>query len=88
MDEERKIEKYDRLMEQRRNAVKKWNKEHNDKVKIYQRKYYELNRENIIKKTTDSRKSIDGGASSYKEYQREYQKKYREQKKQKLLTGE
>jgi hypothetical protein len=59
-------EKYARLVEQRRTAVKKWQKSNKDKVESYKRQYLEKNREKSIKSSSNYNHN---NKDKYKEYQ-------------------
>jgi hypothetical protein len=66
MSSELKLEAYAKLLEQRRAAVKKWNKQNKDKVDIYKKRYLEKNRNKSIKYATNYNTN---NKDKYKEYQ-------------------
>ena len=64
--EESKLEAYEKLIEQRRTAVKKWQKSNKDKVGIYQRKYLQKNKDKMVKYASNYNHN---NKDKYKEYQ-------------------
>ena len=66
MDEFTVAEKYERLVEQRRAAVKKWQKSNKEKVDYYKKQYLAKNKEKSIK---SSQNYIHNNKDKYKEYQ-------------------
>jgi len=87
LTENDKIAKYDKLMAQRNNAVKKWNNANSDKLKTYKKKYYDANRSTIISNIVNNRNSVEK-QEKYREYQKEYQKRYRERIKAQIAQNE
>jgi len=63
---ESKLEAYEKLIEQRRIAVKKWQKLNKNKVEIYQKKYLQKNKDKMVKYATNY---IHNNKDKYKEYQ-------------------
>jgi hypothetical protein len=59
-------EKYEKLMTQRRNAVKGWQKRNKDKVVEYQKEYVKKNRDKAVRYATNYNKN---NKDKYKEYQ-------------------
>ena len=59
-------DKYQKIAEQRRAAVKKWNKQNKDKVEIYKKRYLEKNRNKSIKYSANYNAN---NKDKYKEYQ-------------------
>jgi len=86
--EEEKLAKYTKLMEQRNNAVKKWNSKNTEKLKSYKQKYYDANREKIISNIVNNRILDPEKKERYRAYQKEYQKKHRERVKNEILKNE
>lgn len=66
MSDESKLEAYARLVEQRRAAVKKWQKSNKEKVDFYKKQYLAKNKEKSIK---SSQNYIHNNKDKYKEYQ-------------------
>jgi len=66
MDELTVAEKYERLVAQRRAAVKKWQKSNKEKVEYYKKQYLAKNKEKSIK---SSQNYIHNNKDKYKEYQ-------------------
>jgi len=66
MSDESKLEAYERLVAQRRAAVKKWQKSNKDKVESYKRQYLEKNREKSIQGSSNYNRN---NKEKYKEYQ-------------------
>ena len=62
-------EKYEKLMTQRRNAVKGWQKRNKDKVIEYQKQYVQKNRDKAVRYSTNY---INNNKDKYKEYQNYY----------------
>jgi hypothetical protein len=67
------VEKYERLMTQRRNAVKGWQKRNKDRVVEYQKQYVQKNRDKAVRYSTNY---INNNKDKYKEYQLSYRKSY------------
>lgn len=86
--DENKLAKYDKLMEQRNNAVKKWNAKNTEKMKSYKKKYYDENKIKIISNVVNRLSSDPEKLEKYREYQKEYQKKYRERIKTAIAKNE
>jgi hypothetical protein len=59
-------EKYERLMTQRRNAVKGWQKRNKDRVVEYQKEYVKKNRDKAVKYSSNYN---NNNKDKYKEYQ-------------------
>jgi hypothetical protein len=64
-------EKYEKLITQRKNAVRKWQKNNHDKVAEYQKTYIQKNRDKTIKNST---KYNNNNKDKYKEYQQLYRR--------------
>ena len=64
-----KLEAYERLMTQRRNAVKGWQKRNKDKVNEYKKHYAQNNRDKAVRYSTNY---INNNKDKYKEYQELY----------------
>jgi hypothetical protein len=62
-------EKYEKLVKQRRAAVKKWQKSNKERVELYKKKYLEKNREKSIKSSSNYNHN---NKDKYKEYQALY----------------
>jgi hypothetical protein len=66
-------EKYNKLMSQRREAVKRWQKRNKDKVVEYQKSYIKNNRDKAVKYATNYN---NNNKDKYKEYQVLYRSSY------------
>jgi len=62
-------EKYERIIQQRSNAVRKWQKNNHGKVAEYQKTYVQKNKDRYIKNST---KYNNNNKDKYKEYQQSY----------------
>jgi len=70
-------QKYNKLIEQRRTAVKKWNDKNKDKMELYRKSYLEKNKEKLSKYTNEYQKSHP---EKYKTYQYEYRQRIKRMK--------
>jgi hypothetical protein len=83
-----RLAKYDKLMEQRNNAVITWNAKNPEKLKSYKQKYYDANRIKIISNVVNNRSLDLEKKEKYRAYQKEYQKKHRERVKSQIAQNE
>jgi hypothetical protein len=68
-----KLEAYERMVIQRRNAVKGWQKRNKDKVIEYKKEYVQKNRDKAVRYSTNY---INNNKEKYKEYQQLYRQSY------------
>jgi hypothetical protein len=73
MDIAEKLEAYEKLMTQRRNAVKGWQRRNKDKVIEYKKEYVKKNRDKAVKYATNYNRN---NKDKYKEYQLLYRQSY------------
>ena len=62
-------EKYEKILQQRNTAVKKWQSKNKDKMLKYQKMYLEKNKDKYIKNSTNYN---NNNKDKYKEYQNTY----------------
>jgi hypothetical protein len=72
MDNNLDLEKFKKLIEQRKNAVKKWQHNNKDKVAEYKKRYAQKNKPMGLKSISQNRIN---NPEKYKQYQAEYRKK-------------
>jgi len=71
---EEQIEKYKKLVQQRKEAVIRWQQKNRDRTREYQRNYNKTHKEQVIKTSSNyNNNNID----KYKQYQAEYRAKRR-----------
>ena len=66
-----KLEAYEKMVIQRRNAVKGWQRRNKDKVIEYKKEYVKKNRDKAVRYATNYNKN---NKDKYKEYQEAYRK--------------
>lgn len=72
MDNNLDIEKFKKLIEQRKQAVVRWQSKNKDKVAEYKKRYAQKNKTMSLKSTSQNRIN---NPDKYKQYQAEYRKK-------------
>lgn len=72
MDNNLDLEKFKKLIEQRKQAVVRWQRKNKDKVAEYKKRYAQKNKTMSLKSTSQNRIN---NPDKYKQYQAEYRKK-------------